>query len=122
MTIPARISTRATGSGGHVPPGVVAAQDTLAGVKRPASLSTSPARHCVGGFSGATLSYPRRTRAIRPGGFRVPTRPNGVGFNRGTPVFAANGNTASGTPFVWTCLSYASVRSCHRAEATGAAA
>jgi hypothetical protein len=49
-------------------------------------------------------SHPRRTRAISgPDCFGRPTRPNGVGFNRGTPVFAANGNTRR-LPFVTDCL------------------
>jgi hypothetical protein len=115
--IPARLPPLAPGRGGLALPQVVAPHP-LAGVKRPASLSTAPARHCVGGFSGRE-HHPRRKRAISgPDCFGRPTRPNGGCFNRGT---LAAGN-ASGTPFVMDCLSHASVRSCHRAEATGGAA
>lgn len=106
--IPARTPSRATGSGGHVPPGVVAAPSA------PSRWSFLGATNSPSATVEGLFSHPRRTRAISGSDcFGRPTRPNGGCFNRGN---LAAGN-ASGTPFVTDCLSYASARSCHRAEA-----
>ena len=66
--------------------------------------------------------YPGESAAIRGSGPASPMRPNGVGFNRETSGLAANGNTASGTPFVMDCLSRPRRGVVHGVGATGGVA
>ena len=66
--------------------------------------------------------HPGGVAVIRGSGPASPMRPNGVGFNREASGLAANGNTASGTPFVMDCLSRPRRGVVHGVGATGGGA
>ena len=101
--------------GGHVTlPHVAAASSALSRHGLPGAATFSPAS-----VGEPFHLHPGGVAVIRGSGPASPMRPNGVGFNREASGLAANGNTASGTPFVMDCLSRPRRGVVHGVGATG---